>query len=294
MRTAIAVTRRRLLQGTILAALSSVLGWPRAAFSSPRSARPFPITDVRLGPSPWLRALEANRAYLHRLEPDRLLHDYRLQAGLAPKGERYGGWETDTIAGHSLGHYLSACSLMHAQSGDPECRVRALYIVGELQVCQRAQGDGYLAAFTRRNDSSGAIEPGRRVMGEIARGDIRSARFYLNGCWAPFYNWHKLLAGLLDAGAHCASAESVAVADTLAAFIEPTLAGLDRVQMQAGLGTEFGGMGEVLAELAARPGDARWLRLAERFHDHAVLGPLMAGRDELALLHANTQIPKLI
>ena len=64
--------------------------------------------------------------------------------------------------------------------------------------------------------------------------------------------------------------------------------------MQAVLGTEFGGMSEVLAELSARTGEARWLQLAERFHHHAVLDPLMAGRDELAFLHANTQIPKLI
>jgi DUF1680 family protein len=294
MRTAIAVTRRRLLQGTILAALSSVLGWPRAAFSSPRSARPFPMTDVRLGPSPWRTALDANGAYLHRLEPDRLLHDYRLQAGLAPKGDRYGGWESETIAGHSLGHYLSACALMHAQTGDPECRARAHYIVGELAACQRAHGDGYVAAFTRRDESSGAIEAGKRVMEEIARGDIRSARFYLNGCWAPFYNWHKLFAGLLDAATHCASAESTAIAESLAGFIERTLAGLDTARMQSVLETEFGGMSEVLAELSARTGHARWLKLAERFHHHAVLDPLMAGRDELAFLHANTQIPKLI
>ena len=295
MRTPIAVSRRRLLQVTVLASLSTFLGLPRAASSLQRNAaRPFPMSSVRLGPSPWRVALESNRAYLHRLEPDRLLHDYRLQAGLAPKGDRYGGWETETIAGHSLGHYLSACALMHAQTGDPECRTRALYIVAELGACQRAHGDGYVAAFTRRNESSGAIEPGRRVMEEIARGDIRSARFYLNGCWAPFYNWHKLFAGLLDAGTHCASTDSIAVAELLAGFIERTLAELDAARMQAVLGTEFGGMSEVLAELSSRTGEVHWLRLAERFHHRAVLDPLMAGRDELAFLHANTQIPKLI
>jgi uncharacterized protein len=295
VRTPIAVTRRRLLQGAVLAPLASLLGQPRTALSLQRNlARPFPLSAVRLAPSPWLRAVESNRAYLLRLEPDRLLPDYRLQAGLAPKGPRYGGWESETIAGHSLGHYLSACSLMHAQTGDAECRARALYVVTELAACQRAQEDGFVAAFTRRNEATGAIEPGRRVMEEIARGDIRSARFYLNGCWAPFYNWHKLFAGLLDAGEHCKSAESTMVAESLAAFIERTLAGLDAAQMQAVLGTEFGGMSEVLAELSVRSGNARWLRLAERFHHHAVLDPLMAGRDELAFLHANTQIPKVL
>jgi len=295
MRFPVVIPRRRVLQGAILASLAAAFGLPRVALSLQRNAvRPLPMTAVRLQPSPWLQAVESNRAYLHRLEPDRLLHDYRVQAGLPPKGERYGGWELDTIAGHSLGHYLSACALMHAQTGDSECRVRAHYIVGELGACQRAGRDGFVGAFTRRNESSGAIEPGRRVMQEIAGGDIRSARFYLNGCWAPFYNWHKLFAGLLDAHAHCASADAIAVAEALAAFIERTLAGLDTAQVQSVLGTEFGGMSEVLAELSARTGDQRWLRLAERFHHHAVLAPLIAGRDELTFLHANTQIPKLI
>jgi DUF1680 family protein len=295
MRIPAAVSRRHVLQGTVLASLASAFGLPRAALSLQRNAaRPLPMTAVRLQPSPWLEALESNRAYLHHLEPDRLLHDYRVQAGLTPRRERYGGWEKETIAGHSLGHYLSACALMHAQTGDAECRARAHYIVGELRECQGAHRDGFVGAFTRRNEASGAIEPGRRVMQEIAGGTIHAARFYLNGCWAPFYNWHKLFAGLLDAHLHCASPDALAVAETLAAYIERALAGLDAAQMQSVLATEFGGMSEVLAELFGRTGDARWLRLSERFHHDAVLSPLIAGRDELAFLHANTQIPKLV
>lgn len=295
MRTPIAMTRRRLLQCATLASVASVLPLPRAAFALGAGAvRPVPLDAVRLKPSIWLSAVEANRTYLHRLEPDRLLHDYRVQAGLPPKGERYGGWEQDTIAGHSLGHYLSALSLMHAQTGDAACRSRAVYIVAELAQCQRASKDGFVGAFTRRNESTGSIEPGRRVMEEIARGDIRSARFYLNGCWAPFYNWHKLLAGLLDADSRFADAGAIEVAAGLAAYVEATLSRLDQSQVQAVLGTEFGGMSEALVELHARTREARWLRLAERFHHHAVLDPLIAGRDELAYLHANTQIPKVI
>ena len=275
--------------------MASALGLPRAASSSQRNVvRPFPLSAVRLSPSPWLQAVEANLAYLHRLEPDRLLHGYRVAAGLVPRAEPYGGWEQETIAGHTLGHYLSACALMHAQTGDAECRARVSYLVGELAACQAAGRDGFVAAFTRRDEATGAIEPGRRVMDELARGEIHSARFYLNGSWAPFYNWHKLFAGLLDAQAHCGNREALDVAERLAAFIEGGLAKLEHAAMQTVLGTEFGGMSEVLAELSARTGDTRWLRLAERFHHDAVLGPLLAGRDELAFLHANTQIPKLI
>jgi uncharacterized protein len=294
MRPILPVSRRQLLLTAALASAASACGLSAITATGRRpAAMPFPLSAIRLMPSPYLQAVDANRAYLHRLEPDRFLHNFRQQAGLPPKGDPYGGWEQDTIAGHSLGHYLSACALMHAQTGDPECRTRALYIVDELGACQRAQGDGYVAGFTRKNDA-GAIEPGRRVFEEVSRGEIRSARFNLNGSWSPFYNWHKLLAGLLDAQLHCGSVEALAVASSLAAYIEHSLAPLDEARMQDVLGTEFGGMNEVLAELHARTSDPRWLALARRFHHHAVLDPLMAERDELSYLHSNTQIPKVI
>ena len=296
MRTRIAVTRRRLLQGAALVSAAAALGLPRLAFGTGHagSPRPFPLSAIRLAPSPWLQAVESNRAYLARLEPDRLLHNFREQAGLAPKAAPYGGWEAETIAGHTLGHYLSACALMHAQTGDAACRARVDYIVAELAACQRAGRDGYVAGFTRKNTATGAIEPGRRVLEDISRGEIRAARFYINGCWAPFYNWHKLFAGLLEANAQCDNREALEVAAALGSYIERMLAPLDEARMQSVLSTEFGGMSEALAELSGRTGDPRWLALARRFHDHAVLDPLVAGRDELAYLHANTQIPKII
>ncbi len=84
----------------------------------PKTAKPFPLESVRLTPSMYLDSVMANTRYLHKLEPDRLLHNFRVHAGLKPKGEVYGGWEKDTIAGHTLGHYLTACSLIHAHTGD--------------------------------------------------------------------------------------------------------------------------------------------------------------------------------
>jgi DUF1680 family protein len=168
----------------------------------PHRAQPLPLGDVRLLPSPFAAAVEANRNYLLSLEPDRLLHNFRKFAGLEPKGEPYGGWEADTIAGHTLGHYLTALALIHAQTGEPEAKRRAEYIVVELAEVQAKQGDGYVAGFTRkRND--GTIVDGKEIFPEIMRGEIRSAGFDLNGCWVPFYNWHKLFAGLLDVDSYC-------------------------------------------------------------------------------------------
>jgi uncharacterized protein len=295
MRTRIAVSRRRFLQGAACAS-AAALGLPRLALGTrdAGSLRPFPLSAIRLAPSPWLQAVESNRAYLARLEPDRLLHNFRAQAGLPPKAAPYGGWEAETIAGHTLGHYLSACALMHAQTGDTDCRARVDYMVAELAACQRAGRDGYVAGFTRKNAGTGALEPGRRVLEDISRGEIHAAPFYINGCWAPFYNWHKLFAGLLEADAQCGNREALGIATALAAYIERKLAPLDEARMQSVLSTEFGGISEALAELCARTGEPRWLALARRFHHRAVLDPLVAGRDELAYLHANTQIPKVI
>ncbi|MEE7547443.1 glycoside hydrolase family 127 protein, partial [Xanthomonas sp. Kuri4-1] len=259
----------------------------------PGRVRAVPLERVRLTPSPFTAALRTNRRYLMRLQPDRLLHNFHVYAGLAPRGASYGGWEADTIAGHSLGHYLSALALLHAQTGDAQARRRADYLVAELARCQAHAGDGYVAGFTRKN-AAGQIESGRAVFDELAQGRIEALPFYLNGSWAPLYTWHKLFAGLLDAHRYCGNAQALEVAVALGGYLDRVLARLDAAQLQQVLSCEFGGLNESFVELYARTGDARWQALARRLHHHAVIDPLVAGRDELVHQHANTNIPKLI
>src|SRR5438128_2247012 len=120
-------SRRQFIRGSALSALLALLVRPvspraAAAAELPRSARPLPLSSVRLLPSDYAVAVEANQRYLLRLEPDRLLHNFRRYAGLAPRAPVYGGWESDTLAGHTLGHYMSALVLMNAQTGNAECR----------------------------------------------------------------------------------------------------------------------------------------------------------------------------
>ena len=130
--------------------------------------------------------MKADAVWLLSLECDRLLSWYRKEAGLEPKGKVYGSWESQGLAGHSLGHYLSACSRIYRATGKEEFLRRVDYIVEELSLCQEAGGDGFLGAMPR----------GRAVFKEVSRGDIRSGGFDLNGSWVPWYNLHKLFAGL--------------------------------------------------------------------------------------------------
>jgi DUF1680 family protein len=291
----LSLSRRHLLQAAASAAAwiaASARGLALRAGELEPSLTSFPLEAVRLRPSQYLTAVESNRAYLLSLEPDRLLHNYRKNAGLEPKAEIYGGWENDTIAGHTLGHYLSALSLLHAQSGDTEAPQRVTYIVSELAECQAKSGDGFVAGFTRRRGD--VIENGRLAMEEVRRGDIRARSFDLNGAWSPFYNWHKVMAGLLDADRFCSEKAAIDVASRLGGYIEELFAGLSEPQVQQVLLCEYGGLNESFAELHARTGQARWLAMARKLYDRSVLQPLVEGRDELAHLHANTQVPKLI
>ena len=233
MREALAGTRREWLTGAGIVALASGLSArgsaALAASPGPLPARvePLPLAAVRLLPSPFLDAVNANQRYLASLEPDRLLHNFRTGARLSPKAAAYGGWEGDTIAGHTLGHYLSALALIHAQTGDTEARRRVDYIVAELAACQTARGNGYVAGLLRKRKDGSRVD-GEEIFGEIARGDIRSGGFDLNGAWSPLYNIHKTFAGLLDAQLHCDNRQALDVAIGLARYFPAAVRRLER------------------------------------------------------------------
>lgn len=252
--------------------------------AAPPQAQPFSLHDVRLLNGPFKVGQDIGANYLLSLEPDRLLAGFRQDAGLVAKAKSYGGWESMGIAGHTLGHYLSACAMAWASTGDKQFRDRANYMVDELAACQQANGDGYVAA----------IPGGKQAYAEVAAGNIRSAGFDLNGIWVPNYTMHKVLAGLRDAYRLCNNAKALKVSQGLADWFEKTLSGLNEEQMQKILAAEHGGMNEVLADLYADTGDARYLALSRRFHHKAILDPLALGEDILPGKHANTQIPKII
>lgn len=244
----------------------------------------FDLQQVRIDGGPLKNAMNLNRDYLLKLEADRLLSRFREYAGLKPKAPHYEGWESRGISGHSLGHYLSGCSLMYAATGDAALRERAAYVVDELALCQDAHGDGYISGIPR----------GKELFQEIKSGDIRSQGFDLNGGWVPLYTMHKLFAGLRDAYRFAANERALEVEVKLGLWLEDILAPLSDEQVQQVLHCEFGGMNEALADLAADTGDDRFLRLAERFYHGEVLNDLAREHDTLAGRHANTQIPKII
>jgi DUF1680 family protein len=238
--------------------------------------RPFPMQQVRLGEGPCKSAMEADRQYLRSLPPDRLLHTFRINAGIPSSAQPLGGWEAPDceLRGHYAGgHYLSACALMYASTGDQELKANGNTVVAELAKCQAALKSGYLSAFP--------IEFFDRLRER-------------QKVWAPFYTIHKIMAGNLDMYVHCGNQQALEVAEKMAGWTADYTRSLSYEHMQRVLGTEYGGMGEVLSNLYAVTGKQHYLEVAQRFDHQQFFDPLAGHRDELKGLHANTHIPQVI
>jgi DUF1680 family protein len=244
----------------------------------------FPLSDVRLGAGPFLDAQQTDLRYILAMEPDRLLAPFLREAGLAPRQPAYGNWEETGLDGHMGGHYLSALAIMSAATDDPEVRRRLAYFVAELKRAQDANGNGYL----------GGIPAGGQAWQDVARGTVKADNFSVNGKWVPWYNLHKVFAGLRDAWRYAGNEDARVMLVKLSDWALTLTSHLTEEQMQAMLRAEHGGMNEVLADVAQITGDQKYMALALRFSHQAVLAPLVRGQDQLTGLHANTQIPKVI
>jgi len=219
--------------------------------------------------------LELNRKFLLAQEPDRLLHMFRITAGLPSTAEPLGGWEApdNELRGHYTGHYLSACALASASLPAPEFADRGGHIVAELAKCQQALGTGYLSAFP-----------------EELFDHLRAGK----PAWAPFYTIHKIMAGLLDMHTIAGNSQALDVLLGLARWTARWVQPIGDDAMARVLEREYGGMNEVLYNLSAVTGKDEWVDLAHRFDHERIFGPLAAERDELKGVHANTTIPKII
>ena len=290
------LSRRRLLQTTGAAALATAAGAgvldqrPAAAAIVPpvrpdlyAAASPFAFGQVRLTAGRFLDNQARTLNYLRFVDVDRLLYVFRVNHRLSTNGAAAnGGWDAPTFPfrSHMQGHFLTAWAQAYAAMGDTACRDKADHMVAELAKCQANNAAagfaaGYLSGFPEADFT--ALE----------------ARTLSNGN-VPYYVIHKTLAGLLDAWRYTGNTQARTVLLALAGWVDTRTARLSSSQMQAMLGTEFGGMNEVLADLYQQTGDSRWLAVAQRFDHAAVFTPLAANSDQLNGLHANTQVPKWI
>ena len=244
----------------------------------------FPLSDVTLLDGPLKNARDLNIKTLLQYDVDRLLAPFLKEAGLTPKKPSFPNW--DGLDGHVGGHYLTAMAI-NAATGSEECRKLMEYMISELQACADANaknhpewGKGYV----------GGVPGSDRIWSNYKKGNF--GPYY--GAWVPYYNIHKMYAGLRDAWVYAGNEQAKKLFLGFCDWAIDLTAGLTDAQVEQTLHTEHGGMNEVLADAYAITGDKKYLDVAKRFSHKRLLLPLSQRQDCLDNMHANTQVPKVV
>lgn len=238
----------------------------------------FALSDVELLDGPFKHAQDLNVEVLLQYDVDRLLAPFFIQAGLEPKGELFPNWAG--LDGHMGGHYLSAMAIHYASTGNQECLKRMEYMLSELKRCQDASGDGYI----------GGVPDSKKIWSEVKNGNIDIIGRY----WVPWYNVHKIFAGLRDAWLYTGNKMARQMFLDLCDWGISVTSGLSDEKMEQMLNTEYGGMNEVYADAYQMTGDKKYLETAKRFTHHQLFDSMLAGVDNMDNKHANTQVPKVV
>ena len=245
----------------------------------------FPLGDVVLLDGPFKHARDLNIKVLLKYDVDRLLQPFRKEAGLPEKGLRYSNWAG--LDGHIGGHYLSAMAMNYAATGNRECKKRMEYMIAQLKACQDANtknnpdwGTGY----------AGGVPNSKTIWSTLEKGDFNA----FHAAWVPWYNIHKMYAGLRDAWLYTGNEDAKIVFLKFCDWAINITSALTDAQMQSMLDTEHGGMNEIFADAYQMTGDEKYLAAAKRFSHRMLLDAMSADNDNLDNKHANTQVPKAI
>lgn len=262
----------------ILSALTIAASFACASAQTTLYPNEFPLQDVKLLESPFKHAMYLNTRTLLEYDVDRLLAPYRKEAGLEPKGEDFKNWEG--LDGHVGGHYLSALAIHYAATGNQAIKDRLDYMLDELALCAAARNDGYI----------GGVPNGDLLWEEIRKGNVQKIWEW----WVPWYNVHKMYAGLRDAYVYTGSKPALNMFLNFCDWGVALTENLSGQQMEQMLGNEFGGMNEIFVDAYDLTGNEKYMKAAKRFTHHDLYDPLHDGIDNLDNKHANTQVPKVI
>jgi len=247
----------------------------------------FPLGDVTLLDGPFKSAQNLNIQTLLQYNVDSCLAPYLKVSGLTPKAANYPNWESIGLDGHIGGHYLSAMAMNYAATGDSVCKQRMEYMISELKACQDAN--------TTNNSAWGINYVGGVPNSSTIWSTFKTGNFSAyKSAWAPWYNLHKMYAGLRDAWMYGGNEEAKTIFLKFCDWGIDITSGLTDVQMETMLDTEHGGMNEIFADAYQMTGDSKYLTAAKRFSHKDLLNAMAAGNDNLDNLHANTQIPKAV
>ena len=168
-------------------------------------------------------------------------------------------------------------------TGDKELKEKSQTLIAGLEECQKKLGTGFL--FGAKVEDKEDVEKQFDILEGKKKGET----------WVPWYNMHKVLAGLVDTYKYTGNETALLVAEKLGDWIYERVSKWDLKTNQKVLETEYGGMNDCLYELYSYSHNKHHLEAAQKFDEKALF--LMAAKGEKNCLdgkHANTQIPKFI
>lgn len=243
----------------------------------------FSLSDIQILDGPLKERQDLNVETLLSYDTDRLLAPFYIEAGMKAKASKFPNWEG--LDGHVLGHYLSALAMHYATSDDIQIKERLEYVLDELKKIQDQNGKdanfvGYISG----------VPNGKSMWLKMKNGDAGAQ----NGYWVPWYNIHKLFAGLRDAYIYAGYDDAKTMFLKLCDWGISITNGLNDSKMEQMLGTEHGGMPEVYADAYVLTKDEKYLNAAKKWSHKWLLNAMAAGNDNLTNVHANTQVPKVV
>lgn len=240
--------------------------------------RPLTNHRVRLLPGLFKKRFEVNRLYVQTLQTRNLLQNHYLEAGLwAPMQQPediHWGWESPTcfIRGQFLGHWLSAAAHMIASTGDIELKGKADFIVSEVRRCQEENGGEWAGPIPEK------------YLDWLARGKTVQA---------PHCTVHRNMMGLFDMYHWTGNQQALEILVKWARWFSRWSSQFTPDQFDNILDIETGGMLEAWADLYGVTGEKEHYELIKRYDRRRFFDPLIAGKDVLTNMHANTTIPEI-
>ena len=254
----------------------------------------FSIADITMKDDYCTNAFDKELKYLLSFDNDRLLAGFRENAGLNTKGaKRYGGWENTNIAGHAVGHYLTALAqaYLHPELSDSqrkEISSKMITLVDGLRECQKnSKGKaGFIWAASHPNGTGVEVQFDNV---EVGKANI------INEAWVPWYTMHKLIAGIVDIYNATGYEPAKELGSGLGDWVYNRCKTWNNQKHNTVLSIEYGGMNDCLYDLYMITGKDEHA-LAAHYFDETNLheAVLKGGANVLNNKHANTTIPKFI
>ena len=260
----------------------------------------FELKDVLLTDVYYVNATLKEIEYLLSFNIDKLLAGFRDTAGVDTKEtERYPGWETSLIGGHTLGHYLTACvQAYQSKNSTPEQKEKLYenigYIINGLKECQDVSGTGFLFGAS--------IIDTDNVEAQFDNVEKNQTNIFTQA-WVPWYTLHKTISGIITAvrlkGCELDQVAQTAlkVAVRLGDWVYQRVSRWSETTRNTFLSIEYGGMNDCLYDLYQLTGEEKFAVAAHAFDQIPLFEKVLIGKSGdhcLKDLHANTTIPKFL